>query len=270
LEAKIRMARTTLYKKWQEKLGRAKKEFATLGGNLTLHRREGHIALKYYDTDIVKAFPDGSIVLNSGGYRTVRTKGWMNEHLPFGYHVYAEKSVWWIRKGYREKPVLFQDGIRIGPRGAIHNARGPSLKSLQKLKKQVDEFSTAFVEKMFKGEIAAPGNADCWYCLMKTQDGQTLGDSSPYSRTDHLLSHLKDKYYVPSLLYNALKEIGYVSDVESRIWAWPLAKYWGNQEVGNFSYLLEGAKTRYTCALRRYLYRRLEISANPVAFQRRK
>jgi len=259
----------TLHQEWAKKLKASKRGFATVSRNITLHQREGHIALKFYETDIIQAFPDGSIVLHSGGYRTVRTKGWMNEHLPFGYFIYSDKSAWWISKGWRTTPTLFQDGIRIGPKGAIYSARGPSLKSLQKLKKQVDEFSREFAEKMLKGKIHAPGNGDCWFCLMKTQEGKTMGDACG-DPSDHLRSHLKDKYYVPSLLLNALKEIGYVNDGPSCIWAWPLAKYWGKQEIGDFSYLLEDTKVKYACALRRYLYRRLGIAGNPSSITRRK
>jgi len=38
---------------------------------------------------------------------------------------------------------------------------------------------------------------------MYTQEGESLGDTTA---DNHLLSHIEEKYYVPSLLTNAMKE----------------------------------------------------------------
>ena len=64
-----------------------------------------------------------------------------------------------------------------------------------------------------------PGEGDCWYCGMHRADGTPLGDAmdtlhSDGSLTieeahDHLLSHMSEKYYVPSLAVNALRERRY-------------------------------------------------------------
>jgi hypothetical protein len=39
---------------------------------------------------------------------------------------------------------------------------------------------------------------------MKGDDGKTMGDA--FGSTDHLLSHMEERYYVPALLYNAFME----------------------------------------------------------------
>jgi hypothetical protein len=39
---------------------------------------------------------------------------------------------------------------------------------------------------------------------MKTEDGDTLGET--FGDVSHLLSHMRENYFVPSLLLNALKE----------------------------------------------------------------
>jgi hypothetical protein len=73
-----------------------------------------------------------------------------------------------------------------------------------------------------------PSSGDCWYCALfqddsgmrPTREGeQGMGDDMPtvYSdgttgrqpNHDHLWSHIEERYYVPSLAVNALRERGY-------------------------------------------------------------
>ena len=54
-----------------------------------------------------------------------------------------------------------------------------------------------------KGNIPKPSNGDCWGCLFHKEGKPTIA-------RDHILSHLDDKYYVPSMLYNMF-DSGYLS-----------------------------------------------------------
>lgn len=75
-----------------------------------IHRVNLGIAVKYHETDVLVFKEDGAIVLNSGGWRTVTTKFYMNEFLPFRYEVVQSKYVWRVQiNNYNSVP--FQDGM---------------------------------------------------------------------------------------------------------------------------------------------------------------
>lgn len=75
----------------------------------------GVISVRFYDTRVVKIYPDGSYVLNTDGYFNSRTTSCMNEYLK---NVYVHS-----RKGDRICTInhidfLYQDNMRIAPDGS--------------------------------------------------------------------------------------------------------------------------------------------------------
>lgn len=74
----------------------------------------GGFAVQYHATDIVIARPDGTITLNSGGWRTPTTKERINRYLPTGYTLIQDKHTWYIKQP-NGADVLFQDGITLQP-----------------------------------------------------------------------------------------------------------------------------------------------------------
>jgi hypothetical protein len=78
---------------------------------------------------------------------------------------------------------------------------------------------------------------------MRDQNGNTLGDQDP----DHLLQHIEEDYFVPSLLVNALKERGVN---EHAIGAW---LDFDGETIGS----RDPMDTLISGALRRYLQRRI-------------
>lgn len=71
--------------------------------------RDG-VALRLHSTSVVTFVPGGSLVLDSGGWRTVTTKDRINRVIRSrGWTVYAKAHVWYLAQ--REcKPVPFEDG----------------------------------------------------------------------------------------------------------------------------------------------------------------
>ncbi len=123
--------------------------------------------------------------------------------------------------------VPFYDGIIVDAHGYALRERksGPTKaklakheRDLAKMKKRIDKYVDGFI-KALKSGMPMPGNGDCWYCLMHRPDGRTLGDAMDTLHSDgsltvepshyHLDEHMKDRYYVPSLAINALRERGY-------------------------------------------------------------
>jgi hypothetical protein len=65
--------------------------------NVFERHEKGKTIIRLYDTDIL-TFDDKTVVFNSGGFKTVTTKKWINKFLPTGY-VYQKKFEWYWSKG---------------------------------------------------------------------------------------------------------------------------------------------------------------------------
>jgi len=82
----------------------------------TSYRKEGELIIfRLYGIDIVSVGKN-SIVLDSGGYKTVITKRRMNQiskELDLGFYVYAKKGVWWVafHTGFGRDDAKFYDGM---------------------------------------------------------------------------------------------------------------------------------------------------------------
>lgn len=66
---------------------------------------------RYHNTDIVQYLPDGTVVLDNGGYATISTKRHLNGCGPF--YVFQKKMVWWACIG--DSVVRFGDGLIVEP-----------------------------------------------------------------------------------------------------------------------------------------------------------
>jgi hypothetical protein len=160
-----------------------------------------------WNTVILEFFPDGTTAYRAGSWRTTTTRERLNHFGRPGIYIRQAKGVWWISDG--SKTVPFVDDLRVGPRGKLR-ARANAEKNRaacrrqQRLRARIRAYARTFIARLYAGQIPAPSEGDCWFCLMSTADGKTLGDSS--HSHDHLRSHLAEKYYVPSLLYRALTE----------------------------------------------------------------
>lgn len=70
---------------------------------------------------------------------------------------------------------------------------------------KINKYVDICIEELKKG-INMPGAGDCFYCMMTTK-GEPLGNAT--SNHDHLIMHMKERYVVPALLVNALRDRGY-------------------------------------------------------------
>lgn len=167
---------------------------------LLIDYKDGSRAVRFHTTDVVTE-RDGIITLNSGGWRTVTTKERINN--PIGMkrnfpYLYQRDSQWFIGEG------VFYDGIQFDSAGTqISEIKVDNADERRKMKLRIKNYCNLVTEK----NIPTPNNGDCWYCLMKTDEGKTLGDS--LGDNDHLLSHIKEGYLHGSILVNAMREAGY-------------------------------------------------------------
>ena len=162
---------------------------------------DGAIAVQHHGTPTVVFNRDGTVVLDTHGWRTATTKSHMNEFLPGGLYITQSNWVWHL--GGRE----FLDGTIIFPDGGLlypNTERPMPPKERDKLYQAIRAYAREFGIRV----AATPGpfvpdDGDCLYCRLGNS-GLSLGDMQ--KDTEHLLAHIEEGYYVPSLLYNAMRE----------------------------------------------------------------
>lgn len=241
--------------------------------------------VRLHKTNVVTFHSDGSIVLDSGGWKTVTTKDRMNRALPEGWSVYSDRGVWYLdqrgakdgmvtlvchggypiedypghtirprwfydsetkthgkrpeaspyrwtatcseiydlhspvldcpkcgkRAGYVGPPTktyVYADGIYIDTQTKTAHGEGEDPKAQKELRRRAHAYAKAYVTALYAGKIPAPSGGDCWGCLMVPADGSTPGPQDGLGGRDHMLSHLEERYYVPSLVLRALKRFG--------------------------------------------------------------
>jgi hypothetical protein len=210
------------------------------------------IAVRLVDTDIVTFAPNGDVALNSGGWQTVTTKARINDHLPQGWHLWQEHSVWYLSHGWESGDVhVFEDGITIHDGGTV-TGDGADPKEIEKLRKQAGRYADAFVTALFEGKVPAPSNGDCWFCLFReVGTGKTWGELGDNS---HILGHFDEGYYVPSLLVRAV-EVFPISPIAQDV----LHKIWIGESAHDWSGGI--ARNQIRKSLYRYLKRQLGLAA---------
>lgn len=174
-----------------------------LANNTYLLRGDGVFSIRLHATDIVTIHKNNTYTLNSGGWITLTTKSRMNEHAPV--RISQRGGVWYLGDG-----SLFYDGVTVNTEG--RDIKGPKdpgnyEAKLKTLKKQARKYAKDFVAALEAGKVAMPNSGDCWFCVMRTTDGATLGDST--GDRNHIKMHLQESYFVPSLLVNAGHAAGY-------------------------------------------------------------
>lgn len=157
-----------------------------------IRNADGSISVRYHSTAVVTYHADGSITLNSGGYRTITTKARIGQYT-FGVSIWQKQGVWSLSAHGKTYP--FADGITLTAQGKVKGtASKAAIKKQESLRRQVRTYAKAYIQALYAGKVPAPSGGDCWHCV------GIIGD------TDHFLSHFKERYYVPSLIKNAIAD----------------------------------------------------------------
>lgn len=189
---------------WREFIASGRGRLQRKAANNTLviagYGDDNAVAIRLHDTNIVIVNNDGTFTLDSGGWRTVTTKERINRYTPAG--ISQRGGVWYMADG-----SLFYDGMTIKADGTPVKPRKTAAyeKRLKTIKKQAKEYARAYVKALQAGAVDYPNGGDCWYCLMF--DKGNAGASA-----DHIRQHIKERYFVPSLLVNAGRAAGYRDD----------------------------------------------------------
>jgi hypothetical protein len=124
---------------------------------LILDTNTNDVAVRLHNTNILTFKPDGSIILDTGGWETNTTKARMNEFLPMG-GVGSERGVWTISTGGIE--YFFEDGMVIKPGGTIEGQPtfaerlgkivGKTIDTYDELVKAIQDLSIEEMVKVWK------------------------------------------------------------------------------------------------------------------------
>lgn len=85
-----------------------------IANNTRLMQREGYIAVKFHNTDIIRYYPDGRVQLFTGGWYTISTKERINRYTGLG--IYSKKGTWYVpnKTGlFNDISVEFEEGMFI-------------------------------------------------------------------------------------------------------------------------------------------------------------
>jgi len=227
--------------------GARNKETGRLIANNTriVARDNGAYAVRLHDTDVLTFSPDGSVTYNSGGWRTVTTKARMNEYGPA--RIWSNRGTWHIAVNGAESRVYAED-CRVKGGRIIGAAKDDTAE--QKLRARVGAYVKAYMALLNARKMPAPSNGDCWGCCMRTDKGER-----PLGGANHIKDHIKEKYYVPSLVWTAMESTGAsqaekmtVHGLQTGGKTWPGAenpKDWINKQIARH--------------LRRYILRELGL-----------
>lgn len=196
-----------------------------LANNTYAERRgDGAIAIRLHSTDILTYHDDGSVVFNSGGWQTVTTKQRMNEFGPQGWRVNSERGIWYADYSVPHTSPLdgdwnnrltvslpFNDGFTV--RGAEYAMPDDALEAsdVESLRQQTADYAAQYVKELRRGNMGKPGMGDCFYCRLRTVgEKKPLGDAihDQGGHDAHILEHMREGYFVPSLVWNAMKAMG--------------------------------------------------------------
>ena len=201
------------------------------------HGEDGSRYIRLYTTDIIEFKANGTIRLDTGGWQTVTTKNRINRFSPC--RVWSENSVWLAN--YQGQSYTFADGMILYPGGDISGA-GPSIKDTAKLRRDISKFAKDYMIAFRAGDIPKPS-------------GTAKADTDFPGGKDHILSHIEEKYYVPSILTRAIQVFPTSQAAKHNI-----AYVWGGAIIGNaeppgFTWL------QIEKSVKRWLYRQCGLAS---------
>ena len=174
------------------------------------------IALRLHRTDVLTWYHDGRITYDSGGWRTATTKARMAEYGPV--RIWSERGDWYVSDPRDpEHPRAYADGMTYHPgRGkTLPRLTGTGAPKQTRARaqecKRITLYVRAYIAALLARKIGLPGASDCGDCaILDANTGRPMGETQDRAhaakdRENHLRHHIRERYFVPSLLFRALE-----------------------------------------------------------------
>lgn len=195
------------YKTAEKEIARGRHGQKKVAHNTYLHRvTPSCIAVRLHQTDIILFHANGTATLNSGGWRTVTTKERLNRFSPAG--IGQENGLWYVYPRGSRHRFIFEDGINVNVHGKPIGVKADTSRvesAKRKLDQTVSRYIKGYLDHVKKNGLSDPSSGDCWGCFMKVEgEENSPPGEKQFMGVDHLFSHFKEKYYVPSLLWRAV------------------------------------------------------------------
>jgi len=95
-------------------LGKRNRSQRKVGNNTYAYiQADGSVAIELHGTNVVVIYPDDSVMLNSGGYRTHTTKKRINQYSPV--KVYQKNFEWFLSDGteFEDRMIVTPDWVVV-------------------------------------------------------------------------------------------------------------------------------------------------------------
>jgi hypothetical protein len=95
-------------------LGKRNRSQRKIGNNTYAYiQADGSVAIELHGTNVVVIYPDDSVMLNSGGWRTSTTKDRINKYSPV--RVYQKNYEWFLSDGtpFEDRMIVTHDWVVV-------------------------------------------------------------------------------------------------------------------------------------------------------------
>lgn len=195
---------------------------------------EQAIAIKLHDTNVVTAYPDGSVKLDSGGWKTPTTKSRIDDALQMiGLRLAQVEGLWQLQShAYNPNFVIaFGDGMvftnynlikpKVLDNGLLRDEKGMRL--------QVREYA-----KLISQDVPLDNGKEGPYCDAwdhEDADYDTGEAPAPYDRTDLLMEHIRTGRFCMATIESALDFVGMNSFIRNAVWYGKPFDYLGRERL---------------------------------------
>lgn len=185
-----------------------------VANNTYLEPRNGSIAIRLHDTDIVVFHLNDLTTFDTGGWLTMLTKMRINDSLPDGIRLDSDRGRWYFYANGTSIP--YADGITLNMATFELYSGGIDTETVKaedsanvKMRKAVNKYLRTTTPAEIVHAFENPAG-DCWFCsgAVPITDVTT---GLPTQDDGHLAGHVEEHYVMFSLARNAVTARGFRS-----------------------------------------------------------
>lgn len=225
------------------------------------------ITVKFKQTFVVSVAPNGTIELNTGGWRTPAVRAKLNKFLSLaGWGITQELGAWYLVNELDKKRYPFSDHMIIQPSGKVIASRTLQVKPIEAaargshpmdVSRAINAFAKEYCNSWANSDILPPSPSDPWSLYQLTL-GPEKSSVSPSELKLHIKAYIVSKYFFGSLLAVALQDAdGEDTELLSIIDKLAIERWLASGKVEQ-SKFTEDTVSNLRTVLKRYLYRVFE------------